>query len=176
MSTNADKADGFTISSEVSAGSVAGSGPDQVSVTVGVKGNFPVRATEGSAGGDLIFDEISDEGPVEYATLHPGGSILLKTGTYLELPEGFEAQVRPRSGLAYKHGLTVLNSPGTIDSDYRGEIGVIMINHGPKEWTFNRGDRIAQLVIQPVPKVTFVGQDTLSDTMRGEGGFGSTGT
>jgi dUTP pyrophosphatase len=108
-------------------------------------------------------------------TLSPGEHRLIPTGIRLELPEGYEAQVRPRSGLALKHGVTVLNSPGTIDSDYRGEIGVILINLGDKDFEITWGDRIAQLVISPVITADFVPILELNETARGSGGFGSTG-
>jgi dUTP pyrophosphatase len=97
------------------------------------------------------------------------------TGFALELPEGYEAQVRPRSGLALKHGVTVLNSPGTVDSDYRGEVMVLLVNHGSVPFTISRGDRIAQLVIAPVTQVEIVSVEALGATDRGPGGFGSTG-
>jgi dUTP pyrophosphatase len=101
--------------------------------------------------------------------------VLIPTGLALEIPYGYEAQMRPRSGLAFKQGLTVLNSPGTIDSDYRGEVAVIVINAGKEAITINNGDRIAQLVFAPVTKAALVEADTISETKRGEGGFGSTG-
>ncbi|AXJ01504.1 deoxyuridine 5'-triphosphate nucleotidohydrolase [Cyclonatronum proteinivorum] len=108
-------------------------------------------------------------------TLEPGEYQLIPTGFAIALPEGFEAQVRPRSGLAFRHGITVLNSPGTIDADYRGEIGVLLINHGKETVQLNHGDRIAQLIVSPVVKVLFEEWDELSATERGQGGFGSTG-
>ncbi len=107
--------------------------------------------------------------------LKPMERTLIPTGLSLELPIGFEAQIRPRSGLALKHGITVLNSPGTIDADYRGEIKVLVINLGSEEVTISRGDRIAQMVIAPVAQVTWSKVESLDDTARGEGGFGSTG-
>jgi dUTP pyrophosphatase len=100
---------------------------------------------------------------------------MVPTGLVIALPEGFEAQVRPRSGLAARHGVTVLNSPGTIDADYRGEIQVILINHGAEPFTIRRGERIAQMVIAPVVQAELVAVAALSDTDRGAGGFGSTG-
>ena len=100
---------------------------------------------------------------------------LFATGFALEIPVGYEAQVRPRSGLAIKHGVTLLNTPGTIDADYRGELMVILINHGSEPFLVRRGDRIAQLVIGPVAQVAVVAVDALTDTERGQGGFGSTG-
>lgn len=108
--------------------------------------------------------------------LEPGQWKLLATGFAMELPAGYEAQVRPRSGLALKHGITVLNSPGTIDSDYRGEIGVILINHGEKPHTIEPGDRIAQMVISQVIPSSFSEVANLEDSERGQGGFGSTGS
>ena len=111
--------------------------------------------------------------PVELA---PGARALLPTGFVIELPQGYEAQVRPRSGLALKRGVTLLNSPGTIDADYRGEVMVLLINHGSEKFTIGRGDRIAQLVIAPVSHVEIVAVETLGATERGPGGFGSTGS
>jgi dUTP pyrophosphatase len=107
--------------------------------------------------------------------LLPGARALIPTGFALELPHGYEAQVRPRSGLASKHGVTLLNSPGTIDSDYRGELMVILVNHGTGPFIVRRGDRIAQLVIAPVARVEIAAVDELGATARGQGGFGSTG-
>ena len=107
--------------------------------------------------------------------LPPMERVIIPTGLFMELPVGYEAQVRPRSGLAAKHGLTVLNSPGTVDSDYRGEVKVILINHGPEAFVINRGDRIAQMVIAPVTQGILQETEELPDTERGEGGFGSTG-
>ena len=108
--------------------------------------------------------------------LEAGARALIETGFALALPPGFEAQIRPRSGLAIKHGITCLNTPGTIDADYRGEIKVILINLGDDPFTINRGDRIAQMVIAPVVQATIMQVDMLDDTGRGAGGFGSTGT
>jgi dUTP pyrophosphatase len=105
----------------------------------------------------------------------PGRQVLVKTGIAIKLPVGYEAQVRPRSGLAYKHGVTVLNTPGTIDSDYIGELGVILINFGVDDFKIRKGDRIAQLVIAPVSHVNMVEVEELEETERGTGGFGSTG-
>jgi dUTP pyrophosphatase len=101
--------------------------------------------------------------------------VLVPTGLVFELPQGYEAQVRPRSGLALKHGITVLNSPGTVDADYRGEVKVLLVNLGSERFLIQRGDRIAQVVIAPVTHVEIVAADALSDTTRGGGGFGSTG-
>ena len=107
--------------------------------------------------------------------LAPGQSALVPTGLSIALPPGYEAQVRPRSGLAAKHGVTVLNAPGTVDADYRGEIGVLLINHGDAPFTIRRGERIAQMVIAPVARAELVAATALPDTGRGSGGFGSTG-
>jgi dUTP pyrophosphatase len=128
---------------------------------------LPSYETEGAAGLDLraAADEV----------LSPGARALVPTGVSISLPEGHEAQVRPRSGLAVKRGITVLNAPGTIDSDYRGEIKVPLINHGQETVTIARGDRIAQMVVAPVARVTLVEADRLDDTSRGTGGFGSSG-
>ncbi|MDQ5984685.1 MAG: Deoxyuridine 5'-triphosphate nucleotidohydrolase [Syntrophus sp. SKADARSKE-3] len=104
----------------------------------------------------------------------PGERVLVSTGIAIALPEGFEAQIRPRSGLAIKHGVTILNAPGTIDSDYRGEIKIIMINHGREPFTIRRGDRIAQMVVHRVERVSWVLREGLDETARGEGGFGHT--
>lgn len=108
-------------------------------------------------------------------TLEPGAFTLVPTGIAIALPSGYEAQIRPRSGLAAKHGVTVLNSPGTIDADYRGEIKVILINHGKQPFTVERGMRIAQMVAAPVTRLRWVEERSLPDSARGEGGFGSTG-
>ncbi len=108
-------------------------------------------------------------------TLAAGGRALVPTGLAMALPAGFEAQIRPRSGLAYKHGVTVLNSPGTIDADYRGEVKVLLINHGEADFVIERGERIAQMIIAPITQAVFTAVDELTDTARGAGGFGSTG-
>lgn len=130
---------------------------------------LPAYATPGSAGLDLLA-------AVDAATvLSPGGRMLVPTGLALALPPGTEAQIRPRSGLAIKHGVTCLNAPGTIDSDYRGEVGVILINHGAEPFTITRGMRIAQLVVAQVTQLVWDDVAVLPATMRGEGGFGSTG-
>jgi len=131
----------------------------------------PTYATEGAAGLDLVA-AIDEEAPV---TLGIGQRGLVATGLVLQIPTGFEAQVRPRSGLALKHGVTVLNSPGTIDADYRGEIKVILVNLGQQAFTLRRGDRIAQLVLAPVARAAMVEVASLTETGRGAGGFGSTG-
>jgi dUTP pyrophosphatase len=111
----------------------------------------------------------------EPMTLAPGERGLVPTGLVIALPAGSEAQIRPRSGLALKHGIALLNSPGTIDADYRGEIGVILVNHGQAPFTVERGLRIAQMVVAPVTRVVWVETEALSETARGTGGFGSTG-
>ena len=130
---------------------------------------LPSYETEHSAGMDLrAFTE-------EPVTLRPMERKLIPTGLYIELPVGYEAQVRPRSGLAIRHGITVLNSPGTIDADYRGEIGVILINLSEIEFTINDGDRIAQMIISQHVKAELTGTDKIDTTARGEGGFGHTG-
>ncbi len=132
---------------------------------------LPAYRSDGAAGMDLAA-AVPADAPLELA---PGARALVRTGLMVELPEGFEGQVRPRSGLAVRHGVTVLNAPGTIDSDYRGEIGVILINHGSEPLLIGRGMRIAQLVIAPVARATLVLTDTLEATRRAAGGFGSTG-
>lgn len=111
----------------------------------------------------------------EPVTLKPGDRTMIPTGLQMAIPEGFEAQIRPRSGLAIKNGITMLNTPGTIDADYRGEVKVIAINLGEEEFEVNHGDRIAQMVIAPVTQFPVVEVDELNETERGEGGFGSTG-
>lgn len=131
--------------------------------------DLPAYATAASAGLDLAAAVKQD---IEIA---PGARALIPTGFAIALPAGFEAQVRPRSGLALKHGVTVLNSPGTIDADYRGEIGVILVNLGAAAFTVTRGLRIAQLVVAPVAHVRWQVAETLPDSARGAGGFGSTG-
>ncbi|MES2800296.1 MAG: dUTP diphosphatase [Bacteroidota bacterium] len=113
--------------------------------------------------------------PLEPVTLQPMQRALIPTGLFMELPDGFECQVRPRSGLAYKHGITVLNSPGTIDADYRGEVGVLLVNLSDKAFTVESGERIAQLVFAEYAQAQFEEVQALTETERGEGGFGSTG-
>ncbi len=108
--------------------------------------------------------------------LAPGRHALVPTGLSIALPEGYEAQVRPRSGLAFKHGVTVLNAPGTIDADYRGEVGVLLINHGTEPFEITRGMRIAQMIVAPYARVEWDSGSALGETARGQGGFGSTGT
>lgn len=133
---------------------------------------LPTRQTSGSAGMDLHAALL----PGEEVKLLPGQFSAIPCGFAMALPEGHEAQVRPRSGLAFKHGVTVLNAPGTIDADYRGEVKVILINHGEHSFSVARGDRIAQLVIAEVTAATLSVATRLDDTVRGGGGFGSTGT
>ena len=129
----------------------------------------PSYMSEQAAGLDL---RAAVSAPV---TLAPGAFQLIPAGVRIALPPGHEGQVRPRSGLASKHGLSVLNTPGTIDADYRGEVCVLLINHGPRPFVINRGDRIAQLVVSPVTRVQIESVDELDTTERGEGGFGHTG-
>lgn len=129
----------------------------------------PAYSTELSAGMDL---RAFTEGPV---LLQPLKRALIKTGLFIELPVGYEAQVRPRSGLALKNGITVLNTPGTIDADYRGEIGVILVNLSDEPFVINNGDRIAQMIISKFEKAEMVLVDELDETVRGDGGFGHTG-
>jgi dUTP pyrophosphatase len=128
---------------------------------------LPAYATEGAAGMDLLA--ACD------VTIPPGGRALVPTGLCIALPEGFEMQVRPRSGLALKHGVTVLNAPGTVDSDYRGEVGVILFNTGAEPFAITRGERIAQAVFAPVTRAAWEEVVVLPETRRGTGGFGSTG-
>lgn len=128
---------------------------------------LPAYETAGAAGMDLRA--------AESVTLKPGARHLVPTGLAIAVPPGFEAQVRPRSGLAVKHGVTVLNSPGTIDSDYRGEVKVPLINHGQDDFVITRGDRIAQMVIAPVSRISWAEVDGLGETVRGTGSFGSSG-
>ena len=132
---------------------------------------LPAYETSGSAGMDLRA-AVPDDAPV---TLEPGARALVPTGLKIALEPGWEAQVRPRSGLALKHGITCLNSPGTIDSDYRGEVGVILINHGAEPFVIRRGERIAQMVIAAHAQAVVEEVETLDETVRGAGGFGSTG-
>ncbi|MBU1324239.1 MAG: dUTP diphosphatase [Gammaproteobacteria bacterium] len=131
----------------------------------------PAYETAQAAGMDLRA-AVPADAPV---TLAPGDRALIPTGLQIALEPGYEAQVRPRSGLALKHGITCLNSPGTIDADYRGEVGVILINHGREPFVIARGERIAQMVIAPFVQAVPVEVDTLDETARGAGGFGSTG-
>jgi len=131
--------------------------------------DLPFYATTHAAGADLRAATDAD------IVIEPGARALIKTGFAMALPDNYEAQIRPRSGLALKHGITVLNAPGTIDADYRGEIGVILINHGSEPFTVQRGDRIAQMIIAPFVQADFQAVDSLSETERGAGGFGSSG-
>jgi dUTP pyrophosphatase len=133
---------------------------------------LPTPGSPGSSGFDLRAALPADGGEV---VLRPGERLLVPTGLVLEIPPGWEGQVRPRSGLALRHGLGVLNSPGTIDSDYRGEVAVILVNLGESPVPLRRGDRIAQLVIAPVAHVEWEEADSLGESERGSGGFGSTG-
>lgn len=133
------------------------------------KHDLPQYETKASAGVDLRANID------ETITLQPLERVLIKTGLFLEIPEGYEAQVRPRSGLALKQGVTVLNSPGTIDADYRGEVGVILVNLSNQNFTIEDGDRIAQMIFARFEQAEWNETESLSETQRGEGGFGSTG-
>jgi dUTP pyrophosphatase len=128
---------------------------------------LPAYATSGAAGMDVVS--------AEDVVIAPGQRYAVATGLALAIPHGYEVQVRPRSGLALKHGITVPNTPGTIDSDYRGELKVILINHGAQDFSIARGDRVAQLVLAPVVQASWLEVEALDSTARGEGGFGSTG-
>ena len=132
---------------------------------------LPAYETAHAAGMDLRA-AVPDDAPL---TLRPGDRHAVPTGLAMAIPPGFEGQVRPRSGLALRVGVTCLNSPGTVDADYRGEVKVILINHGPEDFIVRRGDRIAQLLIAPVVQASWREVDALEETARGEGGFGSTG-
>ena len=134
--------------------------------------DLPAYQSDGAAGMDLLA-AVGERAPLRLA---PGARALVPTGLVLELPRGFEAQVRPRSGLALRHGITVLNSPGTIDSDYRGEVQVLLANLGDAPFAIERGERIAQLVLQRVVRGELVEAVTIGTTKRGAGGFGSTGS
>lgn len=129
--------------------------------------DLPAYATDGAAGMDVLA--------AEDVILAPGMRHAVATGLAVAIPHGYEIQVRPRSGLALKHGITVPNTPGTIDSDYRGELKVILINHGDADFAIRRGDRVAQLVLAPVTRASWLKVEELDETARGEGGFGSTG-
>ncbi|MGE5371298.1 MAG: dUTP diphosphatase [Solirubrobacterales bacterium] len=131
--------------------------------------SLPAYQTNGSSGVDLVA---AVEEPI---TIQPGKLALVPTGLKIAIPQGYEAQVRPRSGLALKHALTVLNTPGTIDADYRGEVKIIVMNLGESEYTVTRGERIAQMVFCKVEKAVFLPVDVLDETERGQGGFGHTG-
>lgn len=138
-----------------------------VKVILAEGAQLPEYATPGAAGVDLrCLAEVA---------LAPGERKLVGTGLYVEIPEGFEGQVRPRSGLALRHGLSMVNTPGTIDSDFRGEVGILLINHGEQHVRLAAGERIAQMVICPVVQATFVAAEAITATDRGSGGFGSTG-
>lgn len=146
--------------------------PDPVAISIkrlphGAGLPLPAYATEGAAGLDIVA--------AEEVTLAPGGRHAVATGFAIAIPPGYEVQVRPRSGLALKHGISLPNTPGTIDSDYRGELKIIMINLGADPFAIQRGDRIAQLVVAPVQTARFVEVAELDETVRGAGGFGSTG-
>ena len=130
--------------------------------------DLPHYATSGAAGMDVVS--------AEHVTIAPGARHPVATGLAMAIPHGFEIQVRPRSGLALKHGITVPNTPGTIDSDYRGELKILLINHGTEPFAIARGDRVAQLVLAPVVQARWDEVDELDDTSRGSGGFGSTGS
>ena len=136
---------------------------------------LPTYSTEYSAGMDLRANLKNDEGNDEIISIAPGERALISTGLYIQLPYGYEAQIRPRSGLALKYGITVLNTPGTIDADYRGEIGVCLINHGNDTFDVHHGDRIAQIVFAQVEQAVLVEVSELVNTKRGDGGFGHTG-
>ncbi len=136
-------------------------------VKVRSKYKLPKYATDGSSGMDVYA--------AEDVCIWKGNRALVKTGLFVEIPKGYEIQVRPRSGLALKEGITVLNTPGTIDADYRGEIGVILFNTGHLDYLVHAGDRIAQIVLAPVERIEWEQVDTLDETERGDGGYGSTG-
>lgn len=144
----------------------------QIEVNIVNRGNNPLPhyATTSSAGMDV---RAYLEAPV---TIEPGARALIPTGLYVSIPDGYEIQMRPRSGLALKHGVTLVNTPGTIDADYRGEIGVILINHGDKPFAVNPGERICQMVLAPCIQASWRAVDELDSTERGDGGFGHTGT
>ena len=131
---------------------------------------LPSYATTGAAGLDLLAAVDSD------TTIQPGQRKSISTGIHIAIPEGYEGQVRPRSGLALRNGISMVNTPGTIDADYRGLLQVLLINLGDKPYTLNRGDRIAQLVIAPVSRAVLIESEELPETIRNEGGFGHTGT
>lgn len=150
---------------------------------------LPTYATKGSAGLDLRADlwqvkesnlhnaeVVRDEySVIKYIAIHPGGRALIPTGLHIQLPEGYEARIQPRSGLALKNGVSVLNTPGCVDCDYRGDIGVILINHGFSTFKVHQGDRIAQMIVSKVEQVIWNLVDSLEETERGDGGFNSTG-
>jgi dUTP pyrophosphatase len=136
---------------------------------------LPGYASEGAAGMDVCAN-LAPEYRAAGLTLAPGARVLVPTGLALEIPAGYEVQLRPRSGLALRQGLALLNSPGTIDCDYRGEVGVIVINHGAEPVTIAHGTRIAQMVLAPVARIAWAEAEALATSARGAGGFGSTGT
>ena len=133
--------------------------------------SLPRQQTAGAAGLDLA----ATIGVDETVTIAPGDYAMVPTGLVIALPEGYEAQIRPRSGLAARHGVTVLNSPGTVDADYRGEVKILLVNHGREPFSLRRGERVAQMVVAPVSAVELVEVDELDATERGAGGHGSTG-
>lgn len=135
----------------------------------GSEEQVPLYSSKDAAGADLRACLEED------IVLNPGERAAVPTGIRIQIPDGYEGQVRPRSGLALKHGITLLNSPGTIDSDYRGEVKAILINHGSEPYTVRHGDRIAQILFSPVTRGEFIKTDDLEDSIRGSGGFGSTG-
>lgn len=141
-----------------------------VPIVVDQGAELPIYSSALAAGADVRAHMSED------IILQPGERVVIKTGLKFAIPEGFEIQVRSRSGLAAKHGIVVMNSPGTIDADYRGELGVILINHGKEPFVITPGMRIAQIVLAPVVQAEFVSQECLAHTTRGEGGFGHTGT
>lgn len=147
--------------------------PDHVSVKIARVGSnglpLPAYATEGSAGMDVCAAVATD------TTIKPGETALIPAGICIELPVGFEAQIRPRSGLALKHSVGILNAPGTIDSDYRGEVKILLTNFGKQDFVVRRGDRIAQMIIGRYARVDWKEVDELAGTARGDGGFGHTG-
>ena len=136
---------------------------------------LPTYSTAYSAGMDIRANLKNDEGNDEIISIAPGERVLIPTGLYIQLPYGYEAQIRPRSGLAIKYGITVLNTPGTIDADYRGEICVCLINHSKHSFKVHNGDRIAQIVFAKIEQSILVEVSELVDTKRGTGGFGHTG-
>lgn len=141
---------------------------------------LPVFSTDGAAGADLHAyvppgNHTLHDDKGYFVRIYPGEHHVIGAGIAIEVPQGYEAQVRPRSGLAAKNGISIVNAPGTVDSDYRGEVGAILINHGDHAFDVHTGDRIAQMVVKPVPRVQFVEVKELTDTKRGAGAFGSTG-
>jgi len=140
-----------------------------VKVTNTSSNPLPKYQTSGSAGMDLYAHL------AESISLAPSTQVLIPTGLHMELPQGYEAQIRPRSGLALKHGISIVNSPGTVDSDYRGEIKVVLINHGKEALIIQNGDRIAQMVIAKFEQINWEESDSLEETERGAGGYGHTG-